>query len=514
VERLKETEEFFDNFNKIESMPYTLFYGGDIQRGATNYQNETVPISIDTYLYGSQVWAHSIARVLQEVYDGLNATKQKEKWGLSNWPRQGVTNLNVFTDRRNNFSVVFELLNSRNKVIGRQTLHAGGVWRINLSDHTSIGFGATRERVTFQNVGAADITASLTVRVASVNGIDAETAAINGVLQIRNISKDEFDLNDRFKYAMGQIHGFDRGDRVADLVIPSTIWGDPVTSIGNGAFSGNGLNSVTIPAGVEIIGSGAFWNTGLMSVTIGANVRMGKNSFGGSTFQNFPECYYKNGKQANTYQQSIFRFAVSGEIQGFANSFANAKYITIPDNVWGVPVTSIAEGAFSNYQLISVVIPNRVKLIGQNAFHFKYWDNNRNIYDIPSHETPRITIGANVVISDNSFFIPNFIHRHSDGSSTEPFQSFYTYYNHSGMKPGTYSTDITLSRVLANNLWKYQPPAVTHVAEEEEALNPQQIAAKERTAKEKKDRSSGIAVLICVLAILAIVFAVGGAEGQ
>jgi hypothetical protein len=489
VERLKETEVFFDNFNKIESMPYTLFYGSDIKRGATNYQYETVPISIETYLYGSQVWAHSIERVLQEVYDGLSATRQKDKWGLSNWPWQGITNLNSFVERRNNFYVVFELLNSQQKVIGRQALQTVGSWKINLSDHTTINFGTTREQVIFQNVSANDITPILTIRVASVNGVDAETAAINGVLQLRNITQNEFNLNDRFKYAMGQIQGLARRDGVTDLVIPSNIWGDPVTSISNRAFNSNRLNSVSIPGSVESIGSEAFWNTGLTSLTIGANVNMNYNSFGGNTFQNFPDCYNINGKQANTYKQATFLFA-RGEIQGFANNIGNVGRIDIPESIWNIPVTSITTGAFKGNRLTNVTIPNSVRSIGSDAFSctdcrydFRGSTDLNNPGVSPSgrdfiqgnHPRISVTIGANVVMVDDPFRFSEYENKydgHLDAAGKTHGQwvtklvindKFRKYYNENGMMAGTYH----FFPGYEGGNWRYGSSTVAIAAEQE-----------------------------------------------
>src|SRR5215471_8483754 len=55
----------------------------------------------------------------------------------------------------------------------------------------------------------------------------------------------------------------------ANLVIPSTIDGLPVTSIGTGAFAGNSLTSVTIPNSVTNIGDFAFeYCLGLTNFTI------------------------------------------------------------------------------------------------------------------------------------------------------------------------------------------------------------------------------------------------------
>jgi len=524
VERLKETEMFFDNFNKIESMPYTLFYGSDITRGATNYQNETVPISIETYLYGSQVWAHSIELVLQEVYDGLNATKQKEKWGLSYWPRQGVTNLNAFVERRNNFSVVFELVNSQQMVIGRQTLQAMGSWKINL-DRSSISFGTTREHVVFQNVSASNITPVLTVRVASVNGVDAETAAINGVLQLRNISKNEFDINDRFKYAMGQIQGIARWGGMADLVIPSNIWGDPVTSIGNGAFNGSRLNSVTIPSSVETIGSEAFWNTGLTSITIGANVNMSYNSFGGNTFQTFPDCYKKIGMQANTYKQSIFRFA-NGEILGFVNNTGNVQTIDIPDNIWGVPVTSIATGAFKDNRFSSVTIPNSVRSIGSDAFscincHYDF----RGRTNLNNDRSPRgrdfregndpyfsVTIGANVAMQGDPFRFSEYgfsVVNDQWVTKLEINEKFRICYDKNGSGAGTY--------YYFYPNWRYVSLNRSYgTAEDGYQTKYTSLTIAKKAEEEHETKVKGIAVLALLagIALLVLCFASGATSSQ
>jgi uncharacterized protein (TIGR02145 family) len=284
VERLKETEQFFDNFNKIETMPYTLFYSKDINQGKINYQNETVALSIETYLYGSEIWTVSIERALQAVYDGLNATGRKDIWELARWPQRGVTDLKAFERRSGNFSVVFELVNNRGRVIGRQTLNAGGSWGLNWSGRPSIEMSnSDRKTLHFQNVNANDITDNLTIRAASVNGTDAETAAIDGVLQIKAITKSEADMYDSFRFSRGELHGFaNRQTKVTELVIPNAIWGDPVTSIGYGAFKSAGLTSVKIPSNVNIIGKETFGSPKLTSVV--------------------KDIYNKNGRKAGTYK--------------------------------------------------------------------------------------------------------------------------------------------------------------------------------------------------------------------
>jgi len=383
VARLTETEQYFDSFNKTESMPYTLFYVSDEikQVGEINYRNETVTMGgIETLLHGSGVWTVSIERALQAVYDGLNATKRKDVWGLGNWPQQGVTNLN-FAGQSRNFAIAFELLNNQNKVIGKQTLQAGGSWGLNWSGRPVINVNAdNRQPLNFQNVNVNDITDNLTIRVATINGTDAGTAARSGVLQIRAIPRKEFDGNGRYRFVKGEIQGFANdaarkaelvviGGRaynasdnnyvdVTELVIPNTIWGDPVISIGRQAFSNMSLAAVVIPNSVISIGEAAFMdnylksirggnsvtsigagafkrafsvnllllpgyiliipnvtsigeeaflqrdNVVIASITIGANVAMAWNSF-----LNYSELYNKNGKKTGIYKQKAMGFA-------------------------------------------------------------------------------------------------------------------------------------------------------------------------------------------------------------
>jgi hypothetical protein len=219
-------------------------------------------------------------RALQAVYDGLNATKRKDVWGLGNWPQQGVTNLNAFARRSRNFSVVFELLNDQNKVIGRQTLQSGGSWNLNWSGRPVVEVNADeRKTLYFQNVNVNDITDNLTIQVATVNGTAAETAARNRVLQIRAVTKNEFDENGNYRFSKGTLQGYTNKalNAMADWpgvksTIPNTIWGDPVISIGEGAFRGYKIGELTIPDSVIYIGAEAYRDNPLYNVTIGNSV--------------------------------------------------------------------------------------------------------------------------------------------------------------------------------------------------------------------------------------------------
>jgi len=342
VALLTETEQYFDSFRRSQSMPYTLFYLNDIKRGTTNYQNETVTLSTETYLYSSGVWSLSIERTLQAIYDGLRATGKANDWRLNNWPQRGVTNLNAFSDKRDNFSVVFELVNNQNKVIGRQTLQAGGSWSLNWSGRPSINLSsADRRTLNFQNINPNDITDNLTIRIATVNGIDSETAARDGILQIRSISKEEVAANDRFRFSKGEIQGFASSSvRQANLIIPSVIWGDPVLSIRQEAFRNTGITSVTISNGVISIGNDAFSNNPINSLSVGNNV----TSIGDRAFQNNNLTSVTLPESVTVIGEAAFQKHSTSEVPGVINNINIGANVMMPLNTFRISWRYYSEG--------------------------------------------------------------------------------------------------------------------------------------------------------------------------
>jgi len=473
IERLTETEQFFADFHQRESMPYTLFYTVDITQGAINWQTETVNLSILTHLHGSGIWTVSIERALQAVYDGLRATGRAQAWGLGNWPRQGVTNLNAFARRSNNFSVVFELLNDQDRVIGRQTLQTGGYWGLSWAARPSVSVNASdRRTLTFQNVNANDITDRMSIRVVSVNGMAAETAARSGVLQIRATTRNEFARNDVFRFERGEVRGFaSNAARTPNISIPNYIWGDPVISIGSRAFERTGLASVFIPSGVTSIGANAFANNQLINVTIPNSVTsIGANAFANNRLiiVTIPNNSTSIGANAfvNNRADTVEGFSVtlssdarSLMITGFVNNAARDARIVvtpasftagllgrtyhpredrlvIPNAISGVPVTSIGARAFRDIGVTHVIIPSSITYIGEEAF-------GRN-------PLASVTIGANVAMAESSFL---HTWRNNDGRiSNHPFSRYYA---QNGRRAGTYVFP-DVGRVFTTARWVYR----------------------------------------------------------
>jgi BspA type Leucine rich repeat region (6 copies) len=106
------------------------------------------------------------------------------------------------------------------------------------------------------------------------------------VLMLSTIAQAQFNVPVFYTTNNGTItitgyEGEGDGNPYGALIIPSTINGLPVTSIGNGAFENlYGVTSITIPTSVTSIGQYAFAYTGPTSVIIGNGV----NSIGDDAF--------------------------------------------------------------------------------------------------------------------------------------------------------------------------------------------------------------------------------------
>jgi len=163
------------------------------------------------------------------------------------------------------------------------------------------------------------------------------------------------------------------------VVIPDSISGLPVTSIGDGAFQDClSLTNVTIPSSVTSIGAAAFRScTSLTSVVIPNSVTsIGPRAFydcSSLTSVVIPNSVTNIGDvlflgSGNRYTPSGLRaLAVNGTMT-ITGYYGSSDDVVIPGTIAGLPVTTIGLGALSDLNLTSVTIPNSVTNIGDYAF--------------------------------------------------------------------------------------------------------------------------------------------------
>ena len=213
-------------------------------------------------------------------------------------------------------------------------------------------------------------------------------------------TKEETPVNPNLKYEVKDsvvtITGCDK-KASGTITIPTTIEGNPVTSIGDSAFARcrsltsitipdsvtsiendafylcKSLTNVTIPDGVTSIGNNAFrYCTSLTSITIGNGVTsIGEKAFNlcsSLTSITIPDGVTSIGDLAFRNCSSLTSITIPEGVISIENeTFTSCKSltsITIPDGV-----TSIGDLAFAYCtSLTSITIPEGVTSIGSSAF--------------------------------------------------------------------------------------------------------------------------------------------------
>jgi len=169
-----------------------------------------------------------------------------------------------------------------------------------------------------------------------------------------------------------------------NITIPSTINGYHVTSIGESAFNGSGIKSVTIPAGITTINDYAFTDSKYLKEVnfLGNAPMMGKNVFDdcgndGTFYWPPAQCVdliYLAGNTgftnpwygyATLMKSDDFLYSIKDSKASVSNYIGTGGNVVIPSDVAGFPVTDII---YSGTLLTSVNIPQSVKNISNYAF--------------------------------------------------------------------------------------------------------------------------------------------------
>lgn len=180
-------------------------------------------------------------------------------------------------------------------------------------------------------------------------------------------------------------------DTITDVVIPNTINGKRITTIGMTAFYAKGLTSVVIPDTIVTVGSYAFENNKLTSILIPDSVDLIETG----AFQDNQLINITIGSKLHEIQESAFQYnqLTHVEIPGnvtvigeFAFQGNNLKSVKFNDGL-----VEIGDNAFNSNIIESVVIPDTVIRIGGDAFSY--------------NQLTKVTVGKNVTeIGTNAFW--------------------------------------------------------------------------------------------------------------
>jgi hypothetical protein len=187
-------------------------------------------LSIPLNLRMNNDWISTLDIALQTVKamdDGLQGTGRRSDWGLNDWQNVGVSKTNPFNNRysgggfdgvkrygtqwKTDFSIVFELLNNNNRVIGKQSIDLSPFFEIYFYNRNFysqlIEYGRSGgtivdsdrairlnyeidniKTMTFRDIKINDTSDIMSIRIASVNGSRHE----NTQMQITPLSDSQW----------------------------------------------------------------------------------------------------------------------------------------------------------------------------------------------------------------------------------------------------------------------------------------------------------------------------------
>ena len=164
-----------------------------------------------------------------------------------------------------------------------------------------------------------------------------------------------------------------------DLVIPHEIDGYIVTSIGEGAFSSKGINSVSLPNSLTKIQDYAFEYNNLANINFPENlIRIGIDAFGNNQLVtvdipsnvSIGEGAFREGQGENFENWNYMQIQDQILLLGCVNSCPSD--LVIPNTINDLQVAFIGEEAFWEEAINSLTLPNGLLIIEDEAFAENY----------------------------------------------------------------------------------------------------------------------------------------------
>ncbi|MDR1178845.1 MAG: hypothetical protein LBK64_08450 [Spirochaetaceae bacterium] len=168
---LEEFEKFYE-----DHPPYTLLYTPIPKEGATDYDNRTVPYEFTVSLRATGVSV--MQKVLNDVDNGLDRTKMRNKWGFGDWPeisaqstRQNQIRTKIF-EGYSTYTIRAALCNDKNELVAETEFEMYGQMAISGS---KIRVDSTQDRkMLIPNADVNKLTDNMVVKIISINDRDVE----------------------------------------------------------------------------------------------------------------------------------------------------------------------------------------------------------------------------------------------------------------------------------------------------------------------------------------------------
>jgi hypothetical protein len=392
-------------------------------------------------------------------------------------------------------SIVFEVLNAQRQVIGRQTVEMDS--RYSLYGTRLEGPGTAFTTVRFTGVKGDDITDSLSIRIASINGRPPEGA---GISRIEPMSDMQMKTSKNYAIYNGAIRSSSNNRDLGNVTIPAELWGERVTAIAKGAFENSGLTGIIISEGVTTIGENAFANNKLASVSFPSSViSIGASSFASNQLTGIILSTSVTTIGASAFANNKLTGVIIPEGVTTIGSEAFIKN-AIASLIIGNNVTIIGASAFANNRLTNVIIPEGVTTIGDRAFADNHWTTEKKYSDGSSetkhHGLSSVTITKSVTSIGQDAFASHWTNYYPNGNTTEHWlitevtiwanvslgknaigNGFESFYTKAGRQAGTYRLDENRSGYIlhGNTLYIWERFANKEVME-------QKIASDEKSA--------------------------------
>lgn len=179
-----------------------------------------------------------------------------------------------------------------------------------------------------------------------------------------------------FTFSSGKITAYDKAIGGPDVVIPSTIGGVAVTTIGYGAFEDEGLASVILPDSIQTIeGFGFAENSTLSTIKIPSELTI-------IEWYAFDKCGletvdFTRANKLVTIDTGVFRFnkIKSVEFPDSLRAIGEAAFQVKPNDVdkmtfvkFNEGLQTIGKNSFWNNALTEVYMPDSITSVGNNCF--------------------------------------------------------------------------------------------------------------------------------------------------